>query len=84
MPTMSVRNRYANPVHKSGRGAGGGCFIKDFEAFRQLYALKLDDELGSVVLDSIINKNLELLRASKKDADLLQGVYGKNGGVKKE
>ena len=24
---------YMNPVHKSGRGAGGDCFIKDFEAF---------------------------------------------------
>ncbi|MEK7068629.1 MAG: hypothetical protein AAB964_02335, partial [Patescibacteria group bacterium] len=32
-----VPNRYARPMHKSGRGAGGGCFIKDFAAFRALY-----------------------------------------------
>lgn len=77
-------NWYNQPVHKSGRGAGGNCFIKDFEAFRQLYADKLDDELGSVVLESIKNKNVALLRGSNKDTAILKGVYGKSGGKEKK
>lgn len=71
-----------DPVHKSGphattigRGAGGHCFIKDFETLRHMYAT-LGDEKGSAVLDSLAEKNNELLRASGKDLELLKKVYG--------
>ncbi len=72
-----ICNRYAQPLHKSGRGAGGGCFIKDFAALRTLYEeLVPEDALGSDVLRAQERKNVELLKASGKDAALLKGVYG--------
>lgn len=61
---------------KSGRGAGGHCFIKDFEALRRLYAEQLVDPEGSGVLDALVGKNNALLTASGKDLDLLREVYG--------
>jgi UDPglucose 6-dehydrogenase len=71
-----------DPVHKSGptaatigRGAGGHCFIKDFEALRRMYA-QIEDEKGRAVLDALMEKNNELLRSTGKDLDLLAGVYG--------
>ncbi len=73
-----VANRYGKPVHKSGRGAGGGCFIKDFAAFRELYdTLCPGDARGKEVLAALERKNIELLKQSKKDLGLLRGVYGK-------
>lgn len=69
---------YLNPVHKSGRGAGGHCFIKDFSAFAKLYEelLSSEDVLGLEVLKILEKKNLDLLKISKKDLDLVRGVYG--------
>ncbi len=68
---------YNTPVHKSGRGAGGHCFIKDMAAFRMLYAdIAQSDSLGIEVLKAMEKKNLELLKSTHKDADLVQGVYG--------
>ncbi len=59
-----------------GRGAGGHCFIKDFEAFIGLYAQVADDPMGLVALAAWRDKNVQLLRASGKNLDLLRGVYG--------
>ncbi len=74
-----VANRYGRPVHKTGRGAGGGCFIKDFAAFRTLYQKLLpNDQKGLAMLQALEQKNIELLRQSGKDLDLLNGVYGTN------
>lgn len=68
---------YNNPVHQSGRGAGGACYIKDFAAFRELYGKTVaGDTSGLAVLKAFEDKNIELLRSSKKDLDLLKGVYG--------
>ncbi|MCR4322881.1 MAG: hypothetical protein NUV61_02235 [Candidatus Azambacteria bacterium] len=68
---------YANPVHKSGRGAGGNCFIKDFAAFTNIYEESvLNDEKGVRVLRSLESKNKELLTKSKKNPDILKNVYG--------
>lgn len=71
-----IGNRYANPVHKSGRGAGGACFIKDFAAFRSFAEPLLGDARTSAILDSLEAKNIDLLTSSGKDLDLLRGVYG--------
>lgn len=71
-----ISNRYARPVHKSGRGAGGHCFIKDFAAFTDLYEKCIDDKEGVKALRSFEEKNKELLSKSGKDIDLLCGVYG--------
>jgi len=69
---------YTQPVHKGGRGAAGNCFIKDFAAFTQYYEKAVDDKLGNEILRSIEKKNLDLLLKSKKDFELLKGVYGED------
>lgn len=73
-----MRPIYANPVHKTGRGAGGHCFIKDFAALKGLYKARVSDSLGLDILDALEKKNNTLLLESKKDLDLLEGVYGTN------
>ncbi len=67
---------HTEPVHKDGRGAGGHCFIKDFEVFHRMYEEYVGDEWGEKVLNAASEKNKELLLASGKDVDLLRGVYG--------
>ena len=72
-----VPSRFANPVHKSGRGAGGHCLIKDMAALREIYELVNPTDInGSSFLRMAEEKNKELLKNSGKDMDLLQGVYG--------
>lgn len=71
-----VCNRYANPVHKGGRGAGGYCFIKDMAAFAQHYERNVRNREGAMLLEAAQMKNIELLMRTKKDMDLLVGVYG--------
>lgn len=70
-----VPNRYASPIHKSGRGAGGHCFIKDFAAFREIYEKMVSEPTGISMLKNMEKKNIELLRSSGKDAEILAGVY---------
>ncbi|MEK7613187.1 MAG: glycosyltransferase, partial [Patescibacteria group bacterium] len=78
-----IGRSHLDPVHKSGhkeakpgRGAGGDCFIKDFEAFRRLYTRLVGDQEGSALLDTTIQKNIRLLLDSGKDVELLKSVYG--------
>lgn len=79
-----IGRSHLDPIHQSGhggkpgRGAGGHCFIKDFEAMRRLYEEKVGDEFGTQLLDAAAAKNVELLEQSGKDLDLLEGVYGKD------
>lgn len=72
-----ISNRYSNPVHKTGRGAGGHCFIKDFAAFANIYEKLVGDIEGVKALRAFEEKNIKLLKDSKKDIDLLDEVYGK-------
>lgn len=67
---------HLNPVHKSGRGAGGHCFIKDFEALRRMYQEACGDAEGGAFFRSAVQKNNRLLVDSGKDLELLKGVYG--------
>lgn len=71
-----IGKSHLNPVHSHGRGAGGHCFIKDIEAYRQFYAQQLKDHLGDEVLSALVKKNKDLLVSSGKDLDILHGVYG--------
>ncbi len=71
-----IPNRYSSPIHKSGRGAGGHCFIKDFAAFSDSYSKNVGDKLGQAIIESMTKKNIDLLLQSGKDIDLLEGVYG--------
>lgn len=59
-----------------GRGAGGHCFIKDLEAFRQQYTDVVGEERGVALLAAVVRKNNKYLVDSGKDLDLLEGVYG--------
>jgi len=72
-----IPNRYASPVHKNGRGAGRHCFIKDMASFGDIYEKVVKDKAGAKVIRSMEEKNKALLKKSKKDLDLLKGVYGK-------
>ncbi|OGG45311.1 hypothetical protein A2673_00170 [Candidatus Kaiserbacteria bacterium RIFCSPHIGHO2_01_FULL_50_13] len=76
---LRVKHSSGHEGAKEGRGAGGHCFIKDFAALRTLYAECLpDDKKGLNVLKALECKNNDLLVSSRKDSDLLEGVYGKN------
>jgi len=69
-----VGKTHLQPLHKSGRGAGGHCFIKDFAAFRSLYA-KEKNFSGNQFLHAAEEYNKHLLTSTNKDLDLLKGVY---------
>ena len=70
-------SKYLDPVHKGGRGAGGGCFVKDFATLRDTYACALpEDKEGIALLRAFEEKNNKLLRESKKDIELLDSIYG--------
>lgn len=72
-----ISKRYSNPVHKSGRGAGGGCFIKDMAALRSHVVKNLPkDKRALGVIKAMEAKNIELLTSTNKDLELLEGVYG--------
>ncbi len=71
-----IGDSHMQPVHDSGRGAGGHCFIKDFAAFANLYDSVVGDKEGKAVLRAMEDKNIELLTSTQKNIDLLKGVYG--------
>lgn len=71
-----IPNRYCKPIHKSGRGAGGHCFVKDFAAFRDLFVEEAGDPYGNALLRALEEMNLHLLKQSGKDKDIIDGVYG--------
>ena len=73
-----IGGSHLEPIHKSGRGAGGHCFIKDFAAFASLYEKVVGDPAGKKVIESLRDKNIDLLVKSNKDLDLLTGVYGED------
>ena len=75
-----IGTSHTEPLHKSGHGAGGHCFIKDFEAFREMYRTNVPDTYGNALLAALKDKNIELLANSGKDLDLLKGVYGDISG----
>ncbi|MFN3692515.1 MAG: hypothetical protein ACK4SL_00260 [Candidatus Paceibacteria bacterium] len=74
---MNVIDQSGHPGSVPGRGAGGHCFPKDWAAFTDWYrATCADDTAGQAVLDAVEKKNIDLLRSSQKDLDLLAGIYG--------
>lgn len=63
---------------KKGRGAGGLCFIKDVAAFTHHYKTRVGDEFGTALFQAAMRMNANLLSATGKDLDLLEGVHGKS------
>jgi UDPglucose 6-dehydrogenase len=73
---LRIGPTHLDVVHQGGRGAGGHCFIKDFEALIEMFKdVEMDDQLE--ILENIRNLNIQYLRDSNKNLDLLKGVYGK-------
>lgn len=73
-----IGSTHTEPVHDSGRGAGGHCFIKDFEAFRQHHDKLVGNDVASDLLRQMVIYNNHLLTESEKCLDLLAGVYGQD------
>lgn len=71
-----IGESHTTPVHDSGRGAGGHCFIKDFEAFRNYYEMCVGNDAASKMFEAMVNYNNDLLVKSNKSLDILVGVYG--------
>jgi UDPglucose 6-dehydrogenase len=71
-----IGRSHMEPIHKGGRGAGGHCFIKDFEAYRRMYDEYVSDPRGREFLRAAAELNISLLIKSGKDLELLRGVYG--------
>ncbi len=74
-PMMGTYHHMA-PVRDGGYGAGGECLLKDFEAFLQYYKGLDLEESGLKMLESIRDRNLEMLKSSGKDLKLIQKIYG--------
>ncbi len=75
-PMMGTYHHLA-PVRDGGYGAGGHCLLKDFEAFIRFYEKEKGEKSGANVLEAIRDRNLELLKAGHKDADIIASIYGK-------
>lgn len=73
-----IGSTHLDPVHKSGRGAGGDCFVKDMATFIQLYKYTVGDSRGMDVLLANEKKNLELMLSTNKDLHILREVYGEH------
>jgi UDP-glucose 6-dehydrogenase len=68
-------SRYLDPLDGNGRGAGGDCFIKDFEAFIDIAKNGKIGDRTLTMLRAIRDVNIELLVTSGKDKALVDGVY---------
>ncbi|MBP9866966.1 MAG: hypothetical protein KBC41_02710 [Candidatus Pacebacteria bacterium] len=72
-----IGESHMNIIHNGGRGAGGHCFVKDFSAFRLFYEESLEGQIKSIeFLKTVEFKNIELLKESNKNIDILEDVYG--------
>ena len=70
---------HTDVFHKGGRGAGGHCLLKDFAAMTAMYNKMVKDPIGGEnILLANESKNVDILKKSGKDSDLLKGVYGEN------
>lgn len=72
-------NHSSGHSEKKGRGAGGHCFIKDMatflEMFRESSSKSRQDKLALELIRAVVRFNNQLLVDTKKDLDLLRGVY---------
>ena len=71
-----IGDSHLKVVHKGGRGAGGHCFIKDFEAFIEMLGSQ-DLSEQKKASEAVRDLNVKYLKDSNKDLDLLEGIYGK-------
>lgn len=69
-----IGKTHLDVVHQGGRGAGGHCFIKDFEAFIEM--LKNNNLADQVkTCEAVRNLNLAYLKNSGKNLDIIKETY---------
>jgi len=72
-------NHQSGHLGRTGRGAGGHCFIKDMSAFVEMFkesqSGKKQDKIALELLNSLVKFNNQLLLDTKKDLNLLKMVY---------
>ncbi|MGC9602317.1 MAG: hypothetical protein ABSE76_01060 [Minisyncoccia bacterium] len=74
---LKVADASKHPGATIGRGAGGHCLPKDFAALRAAYEhLTSANQSNVALLRTLEQKNIELLKTSGKDLDLLAQIYG--------
>lgn len=74
---MSPVHQYGHMDKRTGRGAGGHCFPKDWASFCLFYeSVCPDDSEGIAFLRAVEAKNISLLLNSDKDFDILSKIYG--------
>ena len=67
------------------RGAGRGCFIKDFASLSELYSQTFPDDKDAInAFRGFEYKNSQFLREFDRYVDLLEGVYGDGAGRKQK
>jgi len=75
---LAVKHRSTSTA-QAGRGAGGHCFLKDMAAFVEMYGegahRRQQDKAAANLLNYIVKFNNQLLIDTKKDLDILRGVY---------
>jgi nucleotide sugar dehydrogenase len=72
-----IGNTHLDVLHKSGRGAGGHCFIKDTSCYKQMHK-EVKGKNSKMIVDFISGAeeyNNNLLLESDKDLDILSEVY---------
>ncbi len=71
-----IGSSHTNIKDSGGRGAGGHCFLKDFEIFiNMLKDLNLKHQIKTC--EELRNLNLRYLKDSQKDLELLKDIYEK-------
>lgn len=71
-----VGKTHLDVEHQGGRGAGGHCFIKDFEVMKIMYGECKGFEEGYEFLIKAIKYNRFLLKSTDKSLRILKKVYG--------
>ena len=77
-----ITKTHTDIFHKSGRGAGGHCLIKDFPVFREMVGNTGEDitertERDYDILSLIEAQNIDTLLESEKDNDIISDCYEK-------
>lgn len=70
-----IGESHTQPVFEGGRGAGGHCFIKDYEAFRRHHKETVGCETQQDVLTALTKLNVNLLTKTKKSLDILSETF---------
>ncbi len=72
---LRIGESHTQPVFEGGRGAGGHCFIKDYEAFRRHHKETVGEQDQQDVLTALTKLNIDLLTKTGKSLDILAQTF---------